>query len=138
MHSLGLFFGLMACSCSGGSDSETGGGTDDTTDDGPSAVCSDAPSTTFAAACAGPVEGTFDGDITGPLDGELCDDGLVFVRFDSEVIGGTVSSTGQIAEDGTIDGGESGLAIVGTFDLATCTGAGTWIDTNYDLEGTWE
>jgi hypothetical protein len=133
-----VWIGLLACNGNTTDTATTGDGDGDT--DADTDEC-DTPET-YAAACAGPVSGSFDSDgediDDGTLEGDLCQNGVVSVRFDSEVIGGTISSSGRIAEDGSIDGGESGLSIVGMFDLVTCIGNGTWDDSNFGLSGTWE
>ena len=93
----------------------------------------DAP---YATNCAGAQIGTFAGDEEGPLTGTLQPSGLLVVQLTTSL--GQVNASGQIAEDGTMDGGQADVSIVGNYDLVACSGGGTWTASLVTESGTWE
>jgi hypothetical protein len=78
------------------------------------------------ADCAGTYAGLIEGDATGTLDAQLDTDGAFSAVVYTEETGVTVSSSGEVAEDGTLTGEEQDVTFAGSFDFDACTADGTW------------
>ncbi|MBA2319998.1 MAG: hypothetical protein H0V89_02480 [Deltaproteobacteria bacterium] len=129
-----LILGFLGCNGEKGDEDTDPGDTDVATDtDGGVNSC---PPGDFAAACAGTLEGTFEGDLSGPISGFLDGNGFAAITFETSQ--GNVASSGCALEDGTFNAGEQGIEVTGTYDYATCTGLGTWLDNIMEIDGTWQ
>lgn len=78
------------------------------------------------ADCAGGYEGVIDGDSTGTIDAQLDADGAFSAVVYTIESGVTTSSSGMVAEDGSLTGEEQDVSFAGTFDFDDCTAEGTW------------
>lgn len=112
----------------GDDDDDTTGDDDDDTAPGDD---DDDDAVAHAADCAGLLSGSYEVDgypISGAVEGELLADGTLYVTFTSSA--GDTNAEGFVSAAGEMSGTHQGVTIDGTFDLAACTGDGTWIDLN--------
>jgi hypothetical protein len=85
--------------------------------------------------CVGAYSGNFSGDIKGTLDGDLGADASFQVTFVQTSTGQSVSGSGSVAEDGTIEVALGPNVVSGAFNFDQCKAKGVW--NAGDNNGSW-